>query len=476
MPELLTHLLPGRANDVTDRPVVVRDPATEEVVARAPVAGADDVTRAVDAARAAAKSWRTTGVGERAEALNHVASLVAERAEELAHVTTLEMGRPVAEARAGVDAGVASIRQYAELGQVRGGRSLLGDWDATDLMVPEPLGVVAVITPWNDPVPVAAAPLAAALMAGNTVVAKPSERTPWTGQLLVEQFARALPEGVVTLLHGDGRTGEALAGAAVDGVFHVGSTRAGRSIAAATARTGAHTVLENGGKDPMLVDETVDPAWAAGQVALGAFANAGQLCTSVERAIVVDEVADELVTALVKEAEAYVVGPGLDPATTMGPLVDDRMRETVHAQVRDAAGTGATVLTGGEPPERPGYFYPPTVLDHCDPGSRLLVDETFGPVAPVVRVADFAEGLELATRGEYGLAATVLSADPARVQQAWRELPVGTVKVNDVFGGAPGGAAHPRGASGHGYGYGPELLDEFRRTKVVHLAIARPRR
>lgn len=472
MPELLNHLSAGLVSETAERPVVVRDPATENVLARAPLADAAEVGHAVAAARSAAGSWRTTGVGERAAALDRAAELLREHAEELAHATTLEMGRPVAEARAGVDAGVAAVRQYAELGQVRGGRSLLGDWAATDLMVPEPLGVVALITPWNDPVPVAAAPLAAALMAGNTVIAKPSERTPWTGQLLVERFARALPEGVVTLVHGDGRTGAALAEAAVDGVFHVGSTRAGRSIAAATARTGAHAVLENGGKDPLLVDETVDPAWAAGQVAMGAFANAGQLCTSVERVLVVADVADELVAALVKEAEAYVLGPGLDPSTTMGPLVDERLRETVHAQVRDAVAGGAVVRTGAEPREGPGSFYLPTVLDHCDPDSRLLVDETFGPVAPVVRVADFAEGLELAKRGDYGLAATVLSADPARVQRAWRELPVGTVKVNDVFGGAPGGAAHPHGASGQGYGYGPELLDEFRRTKAVHLATA----
>jgi acyl-CoA reductase-like NAD-dependent aldehyde dehydrogenase len=248
----------------------------------------------------------------------------------------------------------------------------------------------------------------------------------------------------------------------VDVVAHVGSTSTGRSIAASCARTGAKALLENGGNDPLIVDDGVDPAWAAGQAALGSFANAGQICVSVERIYVASAVADAFIAALVRQAWQW--------RRTIGPLVDTRHREQVHAQVSEAAEAGAMVLTGGEVPEGPGAFYPPTVLSGCTPGMRVMREETFGPVAPVRIVPDFAAALAEACDDRYGLAATVLTTDMGHAQTAYRELPVGTVKVNGVFGGAPGGAAQPRGISGTGYGYGPELLDEMTTTKVVHLA------
>ncbi|MDP9461892.1 MAG: aldehyde dehydrogenase family protein, partial [Actinomycetota bacterium] len=166
-------------------------------------------------------------------------------------------------------------------------------------------------------------------------------------------------------------------------------------------------------------------------------------------------------------------GSGLDPATALGPLVDSRARDAVHAHVEQAVAQGARVLCGGQPGPGPGAFYPATVLVDCTNDMAVMREETFGPVAPVRVVGSFEEGLRAAGAGSgYGLAATVLTADLAHAQQAWRELPAGTVKVNAVFGGAPGGAAEPRGASGSGFGYGPELLDEMTTTKVVHLTVA----
>jgi acyl-CoA reductase-like NAD-dependent aldehyde dehydrogenase len=269
---------------------------------------------------------------------------------------------------------------------------------------------------------------------------------------------------------GDGSTGADLASAGVDVVAHVGSTATGRAIAEAVARTGAKALLENGGNDPLVVDADVDPAWAAQQAALGSFANAGQICTSVERIYVVSSVADAFLGALVARAESMVTGPGADPRTELGPLVDVRMRDTVHAQVRAALDAGATALTGADLPDGPGTFYPATVLTDCTDDMAVMREETFGPVAPVRVVGSFDEALAAACSGDYGLAASVLTGSMAHAQQAWRELPVGTVKVNAVFGGAPGGAAQPRGASGQGFGYGPELLDEMTVTKVLHLS------
>jgi succinate-semialdehyde dehydrogenase/glutarate-semialdehyde dehydrogenase len=447
----------------------VRDPADGQPVTWAPVASEGDVDAAVKAARQAAPGWARTAPAERAAALSRAADAVAADAEELAVLTTREMGKPLAESRGGVAAGVATLRQYAELGPLHRGRSLAGGEDAVDLMVHQPRGVVAAITPWNDPVAVACGLLGAALATGNAVVYKPSERTPGTGWALARLLAGHLPPGVLGMLSGGGSVGAWLAERDVDVVAHVGSTATGRSIAAACARTGAKALLENGGSDPLIVDAGVDPYWAAEQVAVGAFSNAGQICTAVERVYAHRTVAAPLVEGLVDRARELRVGPGTDPKTEIGPLVDRRHRDHVHRQVTDAVSAGARLLCGGTVPPGPGSFYPPTVLADCTDEMAVLREETFGPVAPVVVVDSFEEALARAGQSPYGLAATVLTGDMAHAQRAWRDLPVGTVKVNAVFGGAPGGAAHPRRASGHGFGYGPELLDEMTVTKVVHL-------
>jgi succinate-semialdehyde dehydrogenase/glutarate-semialdehyde dehydrogenase len=337
-------------------------------------------------------------------------------------------------------------------------------------MVYEPRGVVAAITPWNDPVAVSCGLIGAALVTGNTVVYKPSERTPGTGQLLADILVGALPPGVLTLVLGGADAGMALARQPVDVVAHVGSTRAGRAIAAATAQSGAKAVLENGGSDPLIVDDTVDPEWAAGQAALGAFANAGQLCVAVERIYVLHGVAEQFIDALTALAGGLRMGPGLNPGTELGPLVDLRLRAGVDQQVREAVAAGARTLCGGEVPAGPGAFYPATVLSGCTDDMAVMREETFGPVAPVREVGTFEEALQAANSSPYGLSATVLTRDMRHAQLAWRTLAVGTVKVNEVFGGAPGGAAQPRAGSGQGFGYGPELLDEFTFTKAVHIA------
>jgi succinate-semialdehyde dehydrogenase / glutarate-semialdehyde dehydrogenase len=448
--------------DVLTREITVLDPRTGETVGRVPIASPQACEKALRRARAAAEGWARTPAAERAAALHAAATAVRDATDELAALNERETGKPLGDARGGVAAGVGTIVQYAELGPVHRGRTLHGGWDATDFMVPGPRGVVAVLTPWNDPVAVAAGLLGAALVTGNTVVHKPSERCPLTGRRFAELLAAHLPEGVLEIVDGDGSVGELLVAGDVDVVAHVGSSATGRAIALECARTGAKAVLENGGNDPLIVDENVDPAWAAAQAALGSFANAGQICVSVERIYCHAGIADRFLAALTAEATEW--------AERLGPLVDRRQREHVHGQVTEALAAGAHALTGGEVPDGPGAFYPPTVLIGCTPTMRVMREETFGPVAPVRVVPDFDAALAEAVRDDYGLAATVLTADMARAQTAWRALPVGTVKVNNVFGGAPGGAAQPRRASGSGFGYGPELLDEMTTVKVVHLA------
>ena len=449
----------------------VRDPATEELLGRIPAGSAETADQAVRAARAAQPAWARTAPAERGGVLKEAARRLREHLEEVAELQTREGGKPLGDSRGGVEAGIGALEQYAELGPLHRGRSLQGGWNAADLMVHEPRGVVALLVPWNDPVAIACGQIAAALVTGNTVVFKPSEKTPLSGRRLVEVLD--LPGGILQLLLGDARAGRPLAAhEGVDLVIHTGSVQTGREVAQACSGRLGKALLELGGKDALLVDAGVDPEWAAGEAASGAFANAGQVCTSVERIYVHEAVAAPFLEALVRRARALRVGPGLEPGTEMGPLVDEDQRDWVHQHVQDALRNGAELLAGGEVPDGPGSFYPPTVLVGAAPDAPVLTHETFGPVAAVRVVPSFDAALAEASRTEYGLAATVLTPSQANAQRAWRELDVGTVKVNAVWGGAPGGAAEPHRHSGTGFGYGPELLDEVTRTKVVHLAPA----
>ena len=450
---------------VDARTLAITDPSTGEAVGTVRIASDAEAAEAVARALAAFPAWAATPPAERGLRLRAAAQALAARADEVAAMNTRETGKSAADAAGGVEAAVNTLLQYAELGPVHRGRRLNGAWDAVDVATPQPRGVVLALTPWNDPVAVAAGLLGAAIVSGDTVVHKPSERCPHTGALLDEIIAAALPEGVLVHVTGDGATGAALAASPDLAVIaHVGSTATGRKLALVGAQHDVHVIRENGGNDPLVVDAGVDPVWAAGQAALGAFANAGQICTSVERIYVHRDVAEPFLSALVAEADAWTQESGQ-------PLVDERMRAAVAAQVDAAVGAGAELLTGGTVPERPGSHYPATVLAQVPEGAEVLTEETFGPVAPVVIVDDFEEGLRLAAADRYGLAATVLTPDMTHAHRAAALLPVGTVKVNAVFGGAPGGSAQPRGASGAGFGYGPELLDEMTTTTVVHFGL-----
>lgn len=433
--------------------IEVVNPATGEPVSRTPIASPEQVDRAVRHARESAESWARTPAKRRGAMLREAADAIDSK--ELAEAVRAEMGNP--DPLTGVEAGIDTLREYAVA--PHRGRSLPGSGEAIDLMVHEPRGVVAAITPWNDPVAISCGLLGAALVTGNTVVYKPSERTPGTGWLLARSLATHLPKGVLSMLGGDGRVGAELAGRAVDVIAHVGSTATGRAIRRAAMDTGAKVLLENGGNDPLIVDEDVDPVWAARQAALGAFANAGQLCVAVERIYVHKAIATLFVAELVEAARGVEIGP----------LVDRAHRQRVDAHVRAAVEQGAQPVHGGSIPDGPSAYYPPTVLSGCTDDMEIMREETFGPVAPVATVGSFDEALARAKSSPYGLAATVLTGSMEHALRAVRELPVGTLKVNSVFGSAPGGAAHPRGMSGQGFGYGPELLDEMTFTKVVHV-------
>src|SRR4051794_12949724 len=308
----------------------VLDPATGERIGTIPAGDPAAADAAAHAARAAQPAWARRPAAERAELLKAAAGRARAHVDELAELQSRENGRPVDESRAGVEAGIGAIEQYAELGPLHRGRALNGAWDATDLMVHEPRGVAALLVPWNDPIAIAGGQLGACLVTGNTVVLKPSEKTPLSTIRLVGLLD--LPAGVLELLLGDDRAGRPLAAhPEVDLVIHTGSIATGRELAAVVAPDLRKALLELGGKDPLIVDAGVDPAWAAEQTAAGAFANAGQLCTSVERIYVHADVAAPFAAALAEQARR----------TTIGPLIDERQREIVHRHVTEALEAGA---------------------------------------------------------------------------------------------------------------------------------------
>lgn len=444
--------------------LTICDPRDGSVVGTVESAEREQVALAVQLARSVQPEWSALTPAERAGMVRTAAKALREGADSLAELNSRETGRPREEALAGIEAGAATLEQYAELGPLHRGHSLRGSVLASDYTVTEPRGVAALLTPWNDPVAVTCGLLGAALVTGNTVLHKPSERCPHLGRLLGELLSPCFPAGVLTTLTGGPDVGAMLTTEeGIDVYAHVGSSATGARIARAAVLTGAHVIRENGGNDPLLIDRDVDPVWAAEQAAIGAFSNSGQICTAVERIYVHDAIADEFCDALVAEARRRNEPGGL------APLVDRRMRDAVDSQVQAAVGMGAEAVEGGAVPDGPGAHYPATVLVNCTEEMDIMAEETFGPVAPVTRVGSFDEGLRLAAAGRYGLAANVLTGSITNAQKAVAALKVGTVKVNAVFGGAPGGSAQPRGESGEGFGYGPELLDEFCTVKVVHI-------
>ncbi|MFE6157796.1 aldehyde dehydrogenase family protein [Streptomyces sp. NPDC056486] len=477
--ETLQNFIGGRWEEpVGEDAVAVVNPATEKAFAHFRASCADDVDRAVAVAGAAQSAWAALTVARRVERIHAWADTIAAHAEELAELECREMGKPVGIGLSFIAGAVAGLKAAADqaltypFSETVTGPGPAGE--RTDI-VRHPLGVTAVITPWNFPVVMVLGALGPLLAAGNTVVVKPSERSPVSTVRLFELAASAgLPPGVLNLVLGDGRTGAALTEHEEVRLVHfTGSVGAGRAVGSATGGRLSRSVLELGGKDPAVIDDGVDPVATAQAVAFGAFINTGQICTSMERIYVHERIADGFVEALAAAAGTFTIGDGLDPATVLGPLVDARQRDTVRRHVEDAVHKGATVRAGGVVPERPGYFYPATVLTGVDDTMLVMTEETFGPVAPVTVVSSFEEGLTRAAASRYGLAATVYTDDPDHIAAA-AQLPVGVVWVNQWQGGGPERLYEPARDSGMGATGARAAYDAATRPAAVHIAATAP--
>jgi betaine-aldehyde dehydrogenase len=451
----------------------VVNPATEEPIETAPRAGAADVDRAVAAAARAFPEWRRTPGIERAEKLHHVARKIREDREGLAVLLTKEGGKPLPENRDEIEWVAACFDYYAEIGRDAIGRVISPvARNQFNFVVKEPYGVAGLIVPWNYPLLLLSWKLGPALAAGNTVVAKPSEMTPLSTLRLMHAFDE-LPPGLVNVLTGYGaEAGEALVQhRGVEVVAFTGSQATGRKVAVACAQQLKKCHLELGGNDPLIVDEGVDLDVAARGAAWACFLNMGQVCTSAERFYVVAPVFDEFVDRFAAVARSLRIGDPLGPDVDLGPMISAGQREKLEKKVASAVSGGARVLAGGKRPDRfaKGFYYEPTALVEVAPEMELLREETFGPVAPLVRCRDIDEAIALADRSEYGLGASIYTNSLEHAFKAMERIRAGTFWVNDPLTDNDAGPFGGMRRSGLGRELGSEGLEDFRDSKHVHL-------
>jgi acyl-CoA reductase-like NAD-dependent aldehyde dehydrogenase len=462
---------------VRARTVVSVNPATGELLRELPCASESDVHAAVARARAAQPGWNEAGVQRRGAMLRRFQLLLHEKKSEVARLITREAGKPYVEALLTevlvvLDAARFCIENiYSFLREQELPHRNLAMKAKAGRVLREPYGVIGIVSPWNYPFSIPATESIAALAAGNAVVVKPSELTSLTALELASLLHGAgVPADVFQVVVGDGPTGAALINSEIDKLIFTGSVATGKRIAQAAAARLLPVVLELGGKDPMLVLDDADVDVASSGAVWGAFVNAGQACLSVERCYVHRSLYEPFLEACVLKAKRLRVGNGMDAEIDVGPLIQERQLRNVELHVEDARAQGARVLSGGSRRAELGpNFYPPTVLADVTHAMRVMREETFGPVLPVMPFAKDDEAIGLANDSEFGLAASVWTRDRTRGEAMARRIQAGTVMVNDTvacFGisEAPHGGVK---ASGIGRTHGRFGLEEMVRVKYV---------
>ncbi len=456
---------------IDGRTFAVTDPATGEMVASLPLGSLEEVRSAVDAAESVQPGWARVSPRDRGHVLGSAARLVRERVPELARVLTLEQGKPLREAIDEVRGAANVLDYYAGLGSAFRDEfhRLSPGLDAQVLH--EPIGVCAAVIPWNMPALLFAWKAAPALLCGNSIVVKPASTAPLTPLALAEILHEAgLPRGLLNIVTGSGETvGEALVSEPrVRKVSFTGSTPTGRRVMALAAAHIKRVTLELGGSDPMIVCEDADLERAVAGAVAGRYYNSGQVCTAVKRLFVHEAVADEFTRRLVAAVKGLTLGNGLDPKTRMGPLNSATGLEKIAALVHETRETDTgTVIAGGNGPTRTGNFYEPTVVANVAEDSRLLTEEVFGPVLPLVRFHDLDEAIVRANRSPYGLGASVWTRSPSYMREASRRLEAGIIWVNLHLKVPPEVPFGGRKQSGIGRENGVQALEAWSETKTV---------
>ncbi|MEV0337301.1 aldehyde dehydrogenase family protein [Nocardia sp. NPDC050717] len=451
----------------------VIDPGTEQVIGRVADAAAD-VDDAVQAARRAFddERWLRLSGAQRGVILWRIADLMTERVDQLAHLESRDVGMPVSQAKLMVAEAANQFRYYAGWAdKIHGTTTDIGPSERRlhGSTYKEPVGVVAMIVPWNAPLIAMSMKLAPALAAGCTCVLKPSEEAPMSalalGTILIDA---GIPAGVVNIVTGFAATGAALAEhRGVDKISFTGSTTVGRKVVVAATANLKKVSLELGGKSPVIVAPDADIASAAAGIALGAFWNSGQICTSGTRLLAHASIYADLIEGIAAHAVAMKVGYGSDPDTVLGPLVSRRHLDRVAGFVDRGVADGARVVIGGKRMGGRGFYYPPTLLAEATPSMEIVRDEIFGPVLAAMPYADIDTAIDLANDTEYGLAGSVWTRDIALAHSVARRLRAGRIGVNIHRGG---GVQMPIGGykqSGWGRENGPNAIEEYLESKSV---------
>ncbi|HXF06764.1 MAG TPA: aldehyde dehydrogenase family protein [Blastocatellia bacterium] len=455
------------------------NPATGELLGNVRITTPEEVHDAVARARRVFPEWAQSSFAERRRIILNVRQRILGQIEEIATLITMETGKPKVEALScDIIPALEAITFFARKAEriLKPQRIGLGKYHLlgrTSFLRFHPLGVIGIIAPWNFPLGIPLSQIVMALMAGNVVVLKPSEHTPLVGFLIGELFRTAgLPEGVLTLLQGDGSTGAALVEAGVDKIIFTGSVATGKKVAAAAARTLTPVILELGGKDPMIVLKDADLEAAASAAVWGAFCNSGQVCASVERCYVDETIADQFIAKVVEKTRRLRQGSPDDPDVDVGAMISEGQLRLVQQHVDEAVRRGAIVLCGGERNRaREGFFYQPTVLTDVDLEATLLREETFGPVLPIIPFRTEEEALRWANDSPYGLTASIWTKDIERAKKLAARIEAGTVMINEctytyALAQTPWGGIK---SSGIGITHSPLGLRELVRLEHVHI-------
>lgn len=473
-PELLVQrcLIGGRWTEADDgATLVVRNPASTAEIARIPACGAAETQRAIVAAEAALPAWRERTAKARAQVLMQWLQLIQQHTEDLAALITAEGGKPLAEARGEVAYGASFVEWFAEEGKRAYGETVPSPAaDKRILVIKQPVGVCAAITPWNFPLAMITRKVAPALAAGCTVVVKPAEQTPLTALALARLAEQAgFPAGVFNVITGNPLAigGALTASPVVKKLSFTGSTEVGRLLMAQSAPTLKKLSLELGGNAPFIVFDDADLDQAVAGAIAAKYRNSGQTCVCANRFLVQAGIYDAFAARLAEQVARLQVGDGSAPGTQQGPLIDADALTKVQAHVADALEHGARLLTGGRPHPRGGNFFEPTVLANVTPAMRVAREETFGPVAPLFRFDTEAEAIQMANATEYGLAAYFYTRDVARAFRVGDALEYGMVGINTGLISnevAPFGGIKQSGLGREGSRHG---LDEYLELKYL---------
>jgi succinate-semialdehyde dehydrogenase/glutarate-semialdehyde dehydrogenase len=455
--------------------IAVHNPATGAVLGTVPRMGAAHAKRAVEAAERALPAWSAKTAKERAVILRKWFDLMMANQEDLAQIMTAEQGKPLAESRGEIAYGASFIEWFAEEGKRAYGDTIPSPWaDKRVLVMKQPIGVCALITPWNFPNAMITRKAGPALAAGCTVVIKPAGQTPFSALALAELGERAgIPKGVVNILTGDSKAigGELCANPIVRKLSFTGSTETGRVLMRQCADTVKKLSLELGGNAPFIVFDDADIDAAVEGALASKYRNAGQTCVCANRLYVQDAVYDKFAQKLADKVKGFKVGAGTEPGVMIGPLIDENGVKKVEAHVADAVGKGAKVILGGKRHERGGLFFQPTVIANVTPDMIVSHEETFGPVAPLIRFKSEEEVIRLANDTEFGLAGYFYSRDVGRIFRVAEKMEAGIVGANvgiistEV---APFGGVKQSGLGREGSKYG---LEEYLEVKYVLLGL-----